>query len=505
MKLHLRDYQNAQVESVLREARAGRGRAVVNSPVGSGKSIVVAKLCSIAKKPLVISPALSVLDQLSVNIAEWLDEYVDVEQGFRRVSNNSMMRSRVVCASRDSLLSRQRYRRGVFNDRTLVVFDECHIGMTPRMIEMLEWFEAQGAFVCGLSATPYKGKGKPLPWWSRPCYTYSMLQAIRDGWLVRPHGIATQAHSLDLRFVEDSAGEWNQGQLASVLNEEQVVQEVANLVMQTFRQQPSAVYCQNIQQAKLLADVIGRWGYEPALVYSGQFDEDRKANMEAFREGRTNIIINVNVLAYGWDHPRLKNIYNAAPTRSLARYEQRIGRGTRPLKGVLDPDMTKEQRLQAIASSDKPFFTIYDITDSSNHIQLVNALDVIDAKSQENSQRRERNKAAMAESVDLIEEVEKRDEEETFEQQLAKAELEERRRKLVVGYTFDHTTRDLFAEPDSPKGRRGWRMMWGQHKGELLRNLPSGYLRYVAGRPGKVTPFKAAVLKELRERQEAAA
>ena len=505
MKLTLRDYQVAQCSAVYREARAGRGRTVINSPVGSGKSAVIAELCRRAKKPLVISPALSVLDQLSANLSDWLGEFVDVEQGFRRVSGNSMMRSRVIMASRNSLLSRSRYRRSAFNDRTLVVFDECHIGMTPPMMEMLEWFEGQGAYVVGLSATPYKGKGKPLPWWSRPCYAYSMIDAIRDGWLVRPRGIMTAASSLDLRVVEDAAGEWNQSQLAAVLNDEQVVHEVANLVMQTFRGQPSAVYCQNIQQAKLLAEVIERWGYTPALVYSGQQPEDRKAHMEAFRDGHTNIICNVNVLAYGWDHPRLKNIYNAAPTRSLPRYEQRIGRGTRPLKGILQPGMTKGERLAAIADSDKPFFTIYDITDSSSHIQLVNALDVIDAKARENPKRRAKNNSGMSEEVDLLQEVDRRDEEETFEQQLAKAEMEEKRRKLIVGYTFDHSTRDLFSAPENGRSRRGWRMLWGKYKGELLRDLPTGFLQHVADGIRKQTPFKNAVQREIRDRQESAA
>lgn len=81
MKLTLRDYQIAQCSAVYREARAGRGRTVINSPVGSGKSAVIAELCRRAKKPLVISPALSVLDQLSANLSDWLEEFVDVEQG----------------------------------------------------------------------------------------------------------------------------------------------------------------------------------------------------------------------------------------------------------------------------------------------------------------------------------------------------------------------------------------------------------------------------------------
>ena len=176
-----------------------------------------------------------------------------------------------------------------------------------------------------------------------------------------------------------------------------------------------------------------------------------------------------------------------------------------PLKGILQPGMTKEERLAAIADSDKPFFTIYDITDSSSHIQLVNALDVIDAKARENPKRRAKNNSGMSEEVDLLQEVDRRDEEETFEQQLAKAEMEEKRRKLIVGYTFDHSTRDLFSSPENGRSRRGWRMLWGKYKGELLRDLPTGFLQHVADGIRKQTPFKNAVHREIRDRQESAA
>ena len=504
MKLRLRHYQEDQVKAVIDEARAGRNRCLINSPVGSGKSVVIASLCHKAKRPLVISPALSVMEQLATNLSSWLGEWVDVEQGYRKVSRNSMMRSRCIVASRDSLLSRDRYCRGVFDGTTLVVFDEAHRGMTPRMTKMLNWFEDNGAFIVGLSATPYKGMGKPLPWWSRPAYTYSLIQCIRDGWLCRPHATSSAASSFNLESVEEVAGEWNQSQLADVLNDEQVVHEVANLVLQTYGKNPSAVYCQNIRQAKQLAEVLERYDSKPAIVYSGQQPEVRKANMDAFRTGDANIICNVNVLAYGWDHPGLRNIYNAAPTRSLSAYEQRIGRGTRPLPDVLHPDMNQAERLAAIASSDKPHFDIYDVTDSSKSIQLLNAMDVIDAKCRESGSRRRRNREAMdGNSVDLLEEVDKRDAEETFEQQLRKAELEERKQKLVVGYTFSHSSRDLFSSPDEPQNKRGWRMMWGQYKGELIRNLPTGYLDSVVSRARKVTPFISAVKSEVRSRQKA--
>lgn len=483
--IQLRPYQNSGFQAVVSAARMGHTNAVLCSPVGSGKSVMMAELCRVAKRPVVVSPSLSLLYQLVDNLKVWLDEPVDVEQGQHRAEFFAGLRRRVICASRDSLLSNSRYKGQAFDDTSLVIVDECHVGVTPRLIGMLRHFEQHGAFIVGLSATPYKSKGKPLPYWSRPCFSYSLLEAIEDGWLVRPKVHLSQVKSVDLSLVDEVAHEWDKKQLAAVLTAEHTVQEIASLVLQTFKLEPSAVYCHCVSQAKLVAEVLQRYGHKVSIVYSKQLYAERQANMEAFRSGESKIIVNVGVLSYGWDHPELRNIYNAAPTQSLSRYEQRIGRGTRPLSGVLASEMTKEERLAAIAASAKPEFQIYDITDSSRSLKLVNALDVLDAKSSENPERRARMMAKMEDGADILEEKAEQDEIDREQMLLAARELKQKRQKLIVGMTFDHESVDPFQKGAKKKGERGARMLWGPYKGQLIRTLPTKYLQYAYGKERK--------------------
>jgi superfamily II DNA or RNA helicase len=505
MNLRFREYQTQAIEAVLSASRRGRKRVSVCSPVGSGKTVIMAELCRLARRPMVISPSLALFDQLHSNLRVWLDEGIDLEQGLNRAATIQGLRRRVVVASARSLLSRDRYLRTSFNDISLVIVDECHIGITPVMIKMLSYFESIGAVIVGLSATPFKGKGKPLPYWDRPCYSYSLLQAINDGYLVRPIGHMSESKTIDLSLVDKVANDWNATQLQAVLTAEHAVQEIASLVMQTFKRQPSAVYCQSILQAKMVAEVLQRYGIKVSIVYSKQSPDERQANMDAFTSGQSKVIVNVNVLAYGWDFPELKNIYNAAPTMSLAVYEQRIGRGTRALKGVIHPDMNLQERLASIAASDKPNFNIYDITDTSRSIQLVNALDVLDAACRDNAERRERAMKAMTAGVDIIEEAGRQDAIEDERKVLEREELKAKRQHLIVGMTFDHTNRDLFAAPSGegqPVKERGWRMLYGKYRGQTLRSLPEDYLRHVADTTmRKKDSFHVAVRKELRERR----
>lgn len=479
MTPEFRPYQREGCDAVIGEARLGRKNAVLCSPVGSGKSVMMAELCRVARRPVVISPSLPLLFQLHGNLQRWLDEKVDVEQGQNRAEFYAGLRKRIIVASRDSMLSRSRFKGKAFDGTSLVIVDECHIGVTPRLVEMLRHFEEQGAFVVGLSATPYRAKGKPLPYWNRPCFSYSLLSAIEDGWLVRPKVHLSQVNSVDLTMVDIVAHEWDKRQLAAVLSAEKAVQEIASLVLQTFNQQSSAVYCHCVSQAKLVAEVISRYGHKVSIVYSKQLLAERQANMEAFRTGESKIIVNVGVLAYGWDHPELRNIYNAAPTQSLSRYEQRIGRGTRTLPGVLQSGMSHEERLAAIAGSAKPHFTIYDITDSSRSIRLVNALDILDAKSTEDRERRLRMMKKMEDGVDVLEEKPEQDAIDEAKRLLELQELKAKRQKLVVGMTWDHESVDPFGGEAPAKKERGARMLWGKYRGQLIRNLPTDYLQYV--------------------------
>lgn len=511
--IQMREYQRQAVESIVGAAKSGSRRVCVCLPVGSGKTVVMSELCRMARRPVVVSPSLSLLGQLHGCLEHWLEERVDVEQGYLRAESIMGLRSRVIVASKDTLMSRGRYRGKAFVGTSLVIVDECHIGITPRMTEILNYFQDSGATIVGLSATPYKGRGKPLPFWDRPCYSYSLLDGIEDGWLVRPRGFLSESKAIDLSAVEQVAHEWNAAQLEAVLTAEHAVQEISSLVLQTYKGQPSAVYCHSVLQARLLAEVLERYGARASVVWSEQPPDQRHANMKAFTSGESKIICNVGILAYGWDYPELRNIYNAAPTQSLAVYEQRIGRGTRALKGVLDHGMSKDERLAALAASAKPHFNIYDITDASRSIQLVNALDVLDAACRDDGERRQRmlgsmQKASQDGDEKPSEDVAGTDIIEAMRSQDAVDELNRKRKSLLVGVTFEHEGRDLFSAPEERKKERGWRMLWGPYKGQLIRNLPSSYLNVVFERhgsrmKGKSSMLASAIKEEINRRRSA--
>ena len=493
----LRDYQTGSVRKVITAAKAGHKRIVVGIPTGGGKTEVIAELCRIAKRALVISPMLIVMHQTIKRLEERLGERVDVEQGGRFAEFQEGLRCRVIAASRDSLLSDDRYKLTAYEGITLVVVDEIHLGTTPRFEALLKHFESRGAVIVGFSATPYKKRGKALRYWPRPVVSYGMLDFINEGWLVGPKCHLSESKDVDLTLVEEIEGEWgDKAQLAAVLAAEHLAQEVTSLVLQTHNNKPSIVYAANVRQARLISEVFDRYGHPTSLVHSNQNSVERDANMKAYLSGDTKIIVNVGILSCGWDHPEVRNIYFAAPQRSLSRYEQRLGRGTRPLPGVLKPGMSREERLAAIAASDKPHFNVWDITDSSRSHQILNAIDVLDAQTRKSAQRRERVVSALG--TDGVVATDVIAAQNAIDEQEAEA-LREKRKKLIVGVTFGHEQRDLFSEPEAKK-KRGWRMFYGKYRGVLLDDIPTSYLSHVLATTKKETPLKAAVRRVVERR-----
>ena len=66
-----------------------------------------------------------------------------------------------------------------------------------------------------------------------------------------------------------------------------------------------------------------------AVVHSKLDDKTRDYFIKAFREGDIPVIFNINVLAVGFDHPKLDAVITTRPTASIAVFYQQLGRAVR--------------------------------------------------------------------------------------------------------------------------------------------------------------------------------
>lgn len=499
-KFSLRPYQTRAVEKLIAHLQANQ-RALAVLATGLGKTEIGIALCqhylNLGQNVLWITPLDDLLNQ---TVARFQSRGIPV--GVEQQKRKSDLPCTV--ASYKSMLSgrrQDRYAQGM----GLVVVDEVHRNYSRRSLEMLDHLVQGGARLVGFTASPDRMTGDPLTkFYGEAVLYYSIALATQHGWLVPGHCHLVLINSLDLSNVQARRfQDFEVEVLDRAMRKEAVVHEIAHMVLKYYECQPSVVFCQSIRQAEALKEVLERYGVAVAIVHSGMEKLEREAHLSDFEEGRTNIILNVSCLTLGWDCPRIRKLFIARPTASKNNFVQMWGRGTRPLSGVLNGCVGADARRHAIAQSEKPFFEVYDITDSSRHNDLQCGLDML----------------APDVPADLMRRVKRRAEGRTVTQVMLDGLLKEERAAMAreqeaidslyphvrAGITADASVSayeyDINRPAEEPPKPRGWRMTFGKHKGKLLREIPVDYLQFIDREYGhRAQAIYGAIRKELKRR-----
>lgn len=387
---------------------------------------------------------------------------------------------RITVACYQSLQSRKRYRRFLGTVGVIVV-DESHLNYSPSALQMLAEFREWGAKVIGMTASPPTKKNVTLrDHYGDPAYIYSYQQAVADGYLVPCQMHLCVLEDLDLSGFRASFGgadpDFNPTRIARLMEQKANVAGIGNMVATYWEEQPSVVFCASIAQAELVRDDLWGRGIQASIVHSQMEPDEQRLHLNDFMDGTSQVVINVGILTLGWDAPNVRKLFVARPTASSCLYTQIFGRGTRCLPGVIDGIDTVDGRLAAIASSAKPFFEVFDITDASRHNDLKTALDVVrpslDDRLMKRVRRRAQGNTIAPQQLDAVIEAERKA---LAAEQAAIDALEMRKRANVhVGGQVVAYERDTFADAEGrthKKIKDYWWMPYGRFKGRGFRQI----------------------------------
>ena len=233
---------------------------------------------------------------------------------------------RVFVVSRDTWNRRRDFLN--FGRVPLLIFDEAHIGINSqkRIVEALE-----PEVVLGYTATPVSMSGPGMgALYQDIVVGPTYLDLIADGHLVPTRWVSVQLDTSDLKvskltgdFVIDDVVRLVKGQVLADLYE----------AYGEYARERTVVFAPTVDIAWTVAARFGEMGIPAAVLDWATPPHERHRILRGFREGRIRVIVNVDVLSEGWDEPLVDTIILASPTRSLARYLQRVGRGMRPAEG----------------------------------------------------------------------------------------------------------------------------------------------------------------------------
>lgn len=402
--LVLRPYQEAARQSAHEQWKTHRSTIIVMA-TGLGKSTTLAYLIKdfFPKRSLVITHRRELIWQLRDEIEAVTGLRCAIEMGDVFSDETLFEKASVVIATVQTLSRRlAKFRPDEFG---LLVYDEAHHSVAPVNRKVVEHFMANPELkMLFTTATPERADEEAL---GQVCessaFNYGIFDGIRDGWLVDITAQFCQVKQLDLSQVHTTAGDLNQGELAQIMERDEIIMGVAQPIVEvTYGLQEHAldgiapeewkdylaalnrpprrglVFTVTVDQAEGLAKLLRMAHPKLAeFVHAQTPADDRTQIFDRLKTGETSLIVNVGICTEGYNNPGVQTIFIARPTKSRCLYMQMIGRSTRPLPGIVDGLDTAEERRAAIEASDKKWARLVDFAGNTGRHDLVSPWNIL--------------------------------------------------------------------------------------------------------------------------------
>ena len=386
--MQLRPYQQAAVDAVLKAWREGKRRVLVVMPTGTGKTVVfaaVAKAMLESGRVMVLAHRGELVWQARQKLLAMTGADCQVEMA-EFTSENWFGKPPPIIVSTVQTQSRGRMRRFDPKEFSALIVDECHHAPAETYRACISHYAANPDLgILGVTATPDRADEVGLKGvFEHVAYEYTVSDAIRDGYLVGIREEMVRVDKLDFSRVSTQMGDFNQAELAEVMEEEDVLHRIAAPTLEICRDKRAIVFCCSVKQSEALAGIFRRTpGINADYVCGAMPREERERKLKAFREGKVQFLCNCGVLTEGFDDAGVEAVVMARPTQSRALYAQMVGRGTRPAAAVADRlglAADAGERRALIAGSAKPSCLVVDFVGNSGRHSLASACDILAGK-----------------------------------------------------------------------------------------------------------------------------
>lgn len=204
-----------------------------------------------------------------------------------------------------------------------IIVDEAHHCLSDGYQKVLGHFPQ--SHVLGVTATPDRGDMRNLgEYFESLAYEYTLPKAIREGYL-SPIKALTIPLKLDLSGVGTQAGDFKSGEIATALDP--YLYQIADEMVKYCQDRKTVVFLPLVKTSQKFRDILEERGFRAAEVNGSS--PDRPEILEAFDQGKYNVLCNSMLLTEGWDCPSVDCIVVLRPTKVRSLYCQMVGRGIR--------------------------------------------------------------------------------------------------------------------------------------------------------------------------------
>lgn len=306
-------------------------RGYLESPAGSGKSVLAARLLAdqVAHDQLphtvIVTPTNILVDQF----AQALDEQ-GLGDTSRRVINwkpddGSMP---ILVATYHGFTAHVLNPRSRAIDKSAVrqvIFDEAHHLQGPSVQKAMGVLD-HAAFV-GLTASPDYDEARQLQnILPDVIHVVGHEEAVRDG-LIAPYTTVMLDTGADMSSVPNNAYEYDIGALERALSDPDRNDKIVDFYQAAFPGMRVLVNTATVARATQVADAFGASGVSSAVIHGGLARNTQRKLLADFKADDIKVMAQARLIGEGYDDPELSLVINADPTLSQVRAKQRARAG----------------------------------------------------------------------------------------------------------------------------------------------------------------------------------
>ena len=219
----------------------------------------------------------------------------------------------------------------------MIVIDEAHHALAKTYKEMWERFPK--AKFLGLTATPCRLNGKGftdlfdvlVQSWGVPEFISKGRLATYDFVSIKSDGVTQRL--IDSLQKRGADGDYQNKEMDMLLNKKPSIERLYRSLEEFGKDRKGIVYAINISHAQKITKLYQEHGVKAIAIDSKTPVTERQQDIEAFKKGDIQVLVNVDIFSEGFDCPDVEFVQLARPTLSLAKYLQMVGRGLRVAKG----------------------------------------------------------------------------------------------------------------------------------------------------------------------------
>lgn len=332
----LRPYQQDVKDKIFTLWKSEKN-VMLQMPTGAGKTILFSSVINdIIKVPdskiLIIAHRKELLDQISSHLSKY-----NIEHGIIASNKKRSLEKNVQVASIQTLTHKNNEEITKSFVPDFIVIDEAHHTLANTYDQLWKFYPR--SWKLGVTATPCRINGAPFTnHFSELISSLSVKELIEKGFL-SDYTFYTENPDSDLSKAilsikkKSSTGDYRINDLLQNLNVERHVKKLVLSYSTYANGLKGIVYCISIEHAHNICEAYKNIGVVAEYIDSKTPKTEREQIVQDFKDGKIQVLVNVDIFSEGFDCPDVEFIQMARPTWSLSKYMQQVGRGLRTSPG----------------------------------------------------------------------------------------------------------------------------------------------------------------------------